>query len=122
MLKESTFVSKINDSSNKSQLADLKCIHLIVQQLSRSFDNLRGGFNGAPKFPQPVNFNLLLQIHQRNKNTEIGKEALKMTEVTLKKMAAGGIHDHIGKVSNSSLLLFKNITKDLIYTHFHTHT
>lgn len=117
MLKETIFVPKKVDFSDKSQLPDLKCINLIVQQLAKSFDNIRGGFIGAPKFPQPVNFNLLLQIYQRNKDTDIGKEALKMTEITLKKMSAGGIHDHIGKVSNSKLLLFK-IYKDFIFIIF----
>jgi uncharacterized protein YyaL (SSP411 family) len=57
-----------------------------------NYDSAQGGFGAAPKFPRPVNFNFLLRYHDRT-----GQEmALEMTALTLKKMAQGGIHDHIG--------------------------
>ena len=57
-----------------------------------SYDSAQGGFGGAPKFPRPVNFNFLLRYYDRT-----GQQmALEMTVRTLKKMAQGGIHDHIG--------------------------
>ncbi|MCH8320976.1 MAG: thioredoxin domain-containing protein [Acidobacteria bacterium] len=57
-----------------------------------NYDSAQGGFGGAPKFPRPVNFNFLLRYHDRTGQ----KMALEMTVRTLKKMAQGGIHDHIG--------------------------
>ncbi len=57
-----------------------------------SYDSAQGGFGGAPKFPRPVNFNFLLRYYDRTGQ----KMALEMTVRTLKKMAQGGIHDHIG--------------------------
>ena len=57
-----------------------------------NYDSDQGGFGGAPKFPRPVNFNFLLRYHDRTRQ----KRALEMTARTLKKMAQGGIHDHIG--------------------------
>jgi hypothetical protein len=57
-----------------------------------AFDAAEGGFGGAPKFPRPVNFNFLLRYHRRTGRDE----ALEMSTLTLRKMAAGGIHDHLG--------------------------
>ena len=59
---------------------------------SSVYDSRRGGFGQAPKFPRPVNFNFLLRYHARTGQ----KEALKMTTHTLRRMALGGMHDHIG--------------------------
>lgn len=66
------------------------------QQLSASFDEKHGGFGDAPKFPRPVIFNFLLREYVRAPDSREGKRALAMTLVTLRKMAAGGIHDHLG--------------------------
>ncbi|XP_014217946.1 spermatogenesis-associated protein 20-like, partial [Copidosoma floridanum] len=56
-----------------------------------------GGFSSSPKFPQPVNFNLLFSMYARNPESVLGKECLKMSIHTLTKMANGGIHDHVGQ-------------------------
>ena len=58
----------------------------------RMFDSRLGGFGGAPKFPRPSVFHFLLRYHARTKNAE----ALEMALVTLREMAKGGIHDHLG--------------------------
>src|SRR5205085_8938721 len=55
-----------------------------------------GGFGGAPKFPRPVTLNFLTRFHARNPDSDSGQHALEMVLLTLRKMAAGGIHDHIG--------------------------
>ncbi len=61
-------------------------------QLKSSYEPRYGGFGDAPKFPRPVAFNFLLRYFART-----GKQdALEMTLFTLRKMAAGGIHDHLG--------------------------
>ncbi|XP_049854444.1 spermatogenesis-associated protein 20 [Schistocerca gregaria] len=74
-----------------------ECIEKCFQQLAKSFDSKNGGFSESPKFPQPVNFNFLFHIHARNPSSEIGKNALDMCLFTLKKMAKGGIHDHVSQ-------------------------
>lgn len=66
-----------------------------VLQLSRSYEADFGGFSSAPKFPQPCIFNFLFHMYSRNKNTEQGFQCLEMCLHTLKKMAYGGIHDHV---------------------------
>lgn len=65
-------------------------------QLSHSYEEDFGGFSGAPKFPQPSIFNFLFHMYSIDKNSEQGFRCLQMCVHTLKKMAYGGIHDHVG--------------------------
>src|SRR5262249_59877387 len=48
------------------------------------------------KFPRPVTFNFLTRFYARDSKSDSGKHALNMALFTLRKMAAGGMHDHIG--------------------------
>jgi uncharacterized protein YyaL (SSP411 family) len=55
-------------------------------------DKTHGGLQGAPKFPQPASFELLWRAFLRS-----GKAALaEAVELTLSRMAQGGIYDHLG--------------------------
>jgi len=72
-------------------------LHLAVTQYSRMFDPQEGGFGGAPKFPRPVNLQLLLQLTaQKETPAQDADAALGMALHTLRKMALGGMHDHLG--------------------------
>jgi uncharacterized protein len=66
------------------------------QQLDRSYDPKEGGFGSAPKFPRPVTLNFLTRFYARDPKSDAGKPSLEMALFTLRKMAAGGMHDHIG--------------------------
>lgn len=59
--------------------------------LSR-FDHHNGGFGDAPKFPPSMGLSLLLRHWHRTGNAN----ALNMVEVTLEKMACGGMYDQLG--------------------------
>ena len=61
-------------------------------QLKQSYDPRHGGFGGAPKFPQPSQPRLLLRCARRFHD----EEARRMVLHTCDRMAAGGIHDHLG--------------------------
>ncbi len=69
---------------------------LAFQQIASSFDDTFGGFGSAPKFPRPVTFNFLCHFYSGRAEAEESRQALEMTLFTLRKMAAGGIHDHLG--------------------------
>jgi uncharacterized protein YyaL (SSP411 family) len=60
--------------------------------LSSSFDQTHGGFGGAPKFPPSMTLMFLMRHHQRTSSSQ----ALTMVEITLQKMAGGGMYDHLG--------------------------
>ncbi|MFI0348304.1 MAG: thioredoxin domain-containing protein [Chthoniobacterales bacterium] len=63
------------------------------QELSRSFDPTWGGFGSAPKFPRVSNLFFLFRYYYKNKHVV---QARAMVLLTLEKMAAGGMHDHLG--------------------------
>ena len=74
-----------------------------LDELVKRFDADHGGFGAAPKFPQPGNISFLFRMSVKKdlaENAEAGERdraiAGKMALVTLDKMAAGGMHDHIG--------------------------
>jgi uncharacterized protein len=65
------------------------------ESFSRSFDEEHGGFGGAPKFPRPSVFNFLLRFATRVNGDDAGRAGA-MALFTLRKMAAGGMRDHLG--------------------------
>jgi uncharacterized protein YyaL (SSP411 family) len=70
--------------------ADL--LHRAYSNLATSFDYQNGGFGTAPKFPQPMTLEFLLRYYRHGYNAR----ALEMVELTLEKMAYGGMYDQIG--------------------------
>jgi uncharacterized protein YyaL (SSP411 family) len=75
---------------------DATVLDAAYRQIDRSYDPKEGGFGNAPKFPRPVTLNFLTRFYARDPKSDAGKRALEMALFTLRKMAAGGMHDHIG--------------------------
>ena len=67
-------------------------MHNAYSQLATQFDQLNGGFGNAPKFPQPMTPEFLLRYYRHGFNVR----ALEMVELTLHKMAYGGMYDQVG--------------------------
>ena len=62
-----------------------------------SFDADHGGFGNAPKFPRASNLNFLFRCAAIQGVTgEVGAEAIRLAASTLRGMARGGVHDHVG--------------------------
>lgn len=64
----------------------------IFNPLKGSFDMAEGGFNRAPKFPLPNNWQFVLRYAHHFKD-DAAHSAIKLT---LQKLALGGIYDHLG--------------------------
>ena len=65
----------------------------IIDSAVRQFDARNGGFGSQPKFPHSGAIDLLIDAATRGgANAEAARN---VAIVTLKKMAAGGIHDHL---------------------------
>src|SRR5215510_210975 len=62
------------------------------QSMAAEFDSREGGLERAPKFPQPMNWEFLLRCWKRSGSVQ----ALDMVDLTLTKMARGGMYDQIG--------------------------
>jgi uncharacterized protein len=92
--------------------------------LQRAFDPTWGGFGPAPKFPQPMTLEFLLRCHLRG-----FEGALDMAELTLNRMASGGIFDQLGGgfhrystdgrwlVPHFEKMLYDNAQLVRLYTH-----
>ena len=95
--QNSAFIKALEQTQTSGPAAagtplDTGPVDTCVEQLAGSFDRRDGGFGGAPKFPHPVNLELLLYQHARTADTS----PLDMACFTLEKMAEGGIYDHVG--------------------------
>ncbi len=66
-------------------------LNAAAAHLGRQFDDRYGGFGSAPKFPHPMDLRLLLRLWADRRESGL----LEMAEFTLRKMAAGGIYDHL---------------------------
>jgi uncharacterized protein YyaL (SSP411 family) len=96
--------ASIIDALSKAQAAqpdssdriDLSILEKAYEQFSSNFDPQEGGFGNAPKFPRPATFNFLSRFYARDPQSDSSQRALEMNLATLGKMAAGGMHDHLG--------------------------
>ncbi|MGE8175750.1 thioredoxin domain-containing protein [Pseudomonas fluorescens] len=59
---------------------------------ARNTDPVNGGLGNAPKFPNPACHDLVLRVYQRLHEPDL----LHSVELTLDRMAAGGLYDHLG--------------------------
>lgn len=67
-------------------------LHQMVANWQQQFDNIEGGPNRAPKFPLPNNYLFLLRYGVLTSNKTIQDHV----NLTLTKMAYGGIYDQLG--------------------------
>ena len=63
-----------------------------VNKWSQSFDRLKGGTNRAPKFMMPNNLHFLMREAYQNENIDLQN----YVNLTLTKIAFGGVFDHVG--------------------------
>ena len=68
-----------------------------AEKLHENFDFEHGGFGDAPKFPRAMDLALLIRLAKsQNEDATIGSDQLLgMVRINLKKMAYGGIFDHL---------------------------
>jgi uncharacterized protein len=78
--------------SSEANPVTLKWLENGYRQFASGYDSEEGGFTSAPKFPRPSVFNFLLRYWRRTRKTS----PFEMVEFTLRKMARGGIYDHLG--------------------------
>ncbi|MGH2706976.1 MAG: thioredoxin domain-containing protein [Actinomycetota bacterium] len=95
-----------------------------VSSLWSNFDRDMGGFGNAPKFPQPPTLELLLRAA-----ADGSERAGEMVNLTLRRMALGGIYDQVGGgfhrysvdrawlVPHFEKMLYDNAQLARLYTH-----
>jgi len=81
---------------------DIELLEEANQHFISTYDSQNGGFGSAPKFPTPSKLSFLLRVRQYPQviHDVVGEaecqNAENMAITTLRKIARGGIHDHIG--------------------------
>ncbi len=102
----------------------------IIDAWSYSFDTIHGGFRGAPKFMTPSNWEYLLRQAVVNNDEKL----LDQVALSLKKMAYGGVYDHIGggfarysvderwHVPHFEKMLYDNAQLTSLYSHAYAAT
>ena len=87
-------INAINLVENKgdSDIYSLDQLDGAVAKWSQHFDNFLGGYKRAPKFMMPNNWDFLLHYATLNSKPEL----LEQVNVTLTRMAFGGVYDHVG--------------------------
>ena len=122
VLSQAIAVSPSDDS-----LPGTGCVQRGYEMLEKKFDSEYGGFGSTPKFPQPgvcvylyvclfvcvctrlcmcvcivcfrvAILNFLLGVYSRYIGSPMGERALETVLFTLRAMAKGGMHDHVGQV------------------------
>jgi hypothetical protein len=71
---------------------ELTVLTRAYEELVAAFDPEYGGFGRAPKFPRPVAVDFLLRYFKRSGAVQ----AKEMVLLTLRRMADGGMYDHLG--------------------------
>ena len=85
-------IQQASDVGSKSEILDTELFAKALYNLTQRFDQTWGGFGKAPKFPQPMVIEFLLREYVRSGDAY----ALEMAELTLQKMAHGGMYDQLG--------------------------
>ena len=83
---------KMNRFQASEEMLTNEVLNQAFSALSSSFDRTNGGFGHAPKFPPSMALMFFLR-HWKRTNSQA---ALDMAELTLEKMAEGGMYDHLG--------------------------
>lgn len=93
----------------------------------KNYDNTNGGFGGAPKFPPAMALEFLLHTFYRTGSPQ----ALEIVKHTCRKMAEGGIYDHLGGgfhrystdarwlVPHFEKMLYDNALLSRLYLHYY---
>jgi uncharacterized protein YyaL (SSP411 family) len=89
-----TVIGKQMSMLEDAKRQDLKreTLDAAFENILSSFDSDKGGWGGAPKFPQPMTLEFLLRYHYVTGNLQ----ALQMVAQTLEAMARGGMYDQLG--------------------------
>ncbi len=85
------------------KLVPFEIVAKTAGHLAKAFDPVKGGMSGGGtnKFPPAMAMDLMLRVYHQSladpkESGTAGKQLLSLVELTLDKMANGGIYDHLG--------------------------
>jgi uncharacterized protein YyaL (SSP411 family) len=123
-LKQSTATIESNETLS------LDLLETAYRGIIKNYDSTNGGFGGAPKFPPAMSLEFLLHTYYRTGEPQ----ALAIVTQTCRKMAEGGIYDHLGGgfhrystdarwlVPHFEKMLYDNALLSRVYLHYYQMT
>jgi uncharacterized protein len=94
-IRTKKILEKLHTSESSSE-SGLISVHLLIDEAVRimeeRFDSDEGGFGSGMKFPEPMNYSMLLRHWVRTG----ADQSIRMLDKTLTKMAEGGMYDQLG--------------------------
>lgn len=86
------------EADGLAAVVNTNTINAALEKLQRNFDSDFGGFGGAPKFPHSMSLDLAMRACGKSSTFSDSRkeECLDLVQITLDKMAYGGIQDQIG--------------------------
>jgi uncharacterized protein YyaL (SSP411 family) len=85
-------LQRLGQSQESTRSFSAETIAKAATGLAQHVDQVHGGLGGAPKFPNSMVFSLFLRHYRESKDEHF----LHMVVHTLRKMAEGGVYDHLG--------------------------
>jgi uncharacterized protein YyaL (SSP411 family) len=95
-LTEGVKLAELVKVNPKEETLSMELLHQSYNNWKPRFDTMEGGPNKAPKFPLPNNYLFLLRYAASVKGLPNAAEVWEQLNLTLTKMAFGGIYDQIG--------------------------
>jgi uncharacterized protein YyaL (SSP411 family) len=86
------YLRNSNELKPSRREPDVSILDEAARNILSQFDRVNGGTDGAPKFPQPMNVEFMFKQYRRTGDHGL----LSMAELTLQKMANGGMYDQVG--------------------------
>ena len=117
---------RLSEQVRSGNPVDKELLDAAYAAMVKSYDEVNGGFGGAPKFPPAMALEFLLRMHLRTGD----QDALDMVEHTCEKMARGGIYDQLGGgfhrysvdakwlVPHFEKMLYDNALLSRLYLHY----
>ncbi len=112
--------------AESSELLSIALLDEAYRGIIRGYDPNNGGFGSAPKFPPAMTLEFLLHTYDRTGESQ----ALEIVRHTCRKMAEGGIYDHLGGgfhrystdskwlVPHFEKMLYDNALLSRLYLHY----
>lgn len=88
----SYITNSLGVGSSSRDLPTSEILHTAFSHYQANFDSIEGGLSRAPKFPSSLPIRFLLRYYHHTGSSE----ALAMANLTLTKMASGGMYDQVG--------------------------
>ncbi|WP_298362417.1 thioredoxin domain-containing protein [Runella sp.] len=92
LIKESEKYDLYPGQERGEAVPSIDDLHEMFEKMKQHFDTEKGGMDRAPKFPMPSIYKFLLRYYALTQNPE----ALRHIELSLNRIALGGIYDHVG--------------------------